>query len=122
MEATIRSYIDAYNAKNIPAMLELVDEQIIFENVSNSTGVMRITSKEAFAQLAAQSANYFAERRQLIRFLVVGVDSAAIEIDYQATVAQDLPNGMKAGQALQLRGVSIFEVKQGRFIRISDYS
>lgn len=122
MEEIILAYIDAYNNKDVPAMLALLDEQIIFENVSNTSGVMQLNSRQEFEQLALQSANYFSERKQIVRFLVQGAEAAAVEIDYVATLAQDLPNGLKAGQQLQLRGVSIFEVKHGKISRISDYS
>lgn len=54
--------------------------------------------------------------------MVLNTDSAAVEIDYQATLAQDLPNGRKAGEQLTLRGVSVFESQDGRIMRISDYS
>ena len=103
-------------------MLALLDDQIIFENVSNSSGVTRTTTKQEFETVARQSVNYFLERRQVVRFSVLGADSAAVEIDYQAVLAQDLPNGMKAGQQLRLRGVSIFEMRNGKITRISDYS
>lgn len=83
---------------------------------------MQLNSRQEFEQLALQSVNYFSERKQIVRFLVQGTEAAAVEIDYVATLAQDLPNGLKAGQQLQLRGVSIFEVKQGKISRISDYS
>ncbi|GAB3965392.1 hypothetical protein GCM10028806_04510 [Spirosoma terrae] len=122
MEEIILGYIDAYNNKDVPAMVALLDEQIIFENVSNTSGVMQLNSRQEFEQLALQSVNYFSERKQIVRFLVQGAEAAAVEIDYVATLAQDLPNGLKAGQQLQLRGVSIFEVKQGKISRISDYS
>ncbi|KAA6438716.1 nuclear transport factor 2 family protein [Dyadobacter flavalbus] len=122
MEKAIRDYLQAYNDKNVPAMLEVLDEKIVFENISNSTGIVITTTIQEFEQLATQSLDYFTERRQLIRFLVIGGDSAAVEIDYQARLAVDFPNGMKAGDMLQLRGVSIFEMKKNRFTRISDYS
>lgn len=122
MRETIQAYLDAYNAKDIPAMLALLDDQIIFENVSNSSGITRTTSVQEFEQIARQSAAYFAERKQVAHFWVESDNSAAVEIEYQATLAQDLPNGMKAGQPLQLRGVSIFEIRNDKFTRISDYS
>ena len=103
-------------------MLDLLDDQIIFENVSNTACITRTTSKDEFQALAYQSVDYFSERKQLIRFLVIGLESAAVEIDYQANLAQDFPNGLKAGQQIHLRGVSIFEGKAGKFTRISDYS
>ncbi|SOD91853.1 nuclear transport factor 2 family protein [Spirosoma fluviale] len=122
MQEIIRAYIQAYNDNDIPAMLVLLDDHIIFENVSNTTGVTTTTSKQAFEQLAIQSVSYFAERKQIIRFMVMGTDSAAVEIDYQAVLAQDLPNELKAGDQLNLRGVSFFEIQNRKIIRISDYS
>ncbi|OUJ72454.1 nuclear transport factor 2 family protein [Hymenobacter crusticola] len=122
MQATIEAYLAAYNAKDIPAMLALLDEQIVFENVSNTSGVITTSTKQEFAALARQSVDYFAERRQIVRFAVMGAGAAAVEIDYQATLAQDLPNGLKAGEQLKLRGVSVFEWRDGKFTRISDYS
>ncbi|ADB40446.1 nuclear transport factor 2 family protein [Spirosoma linguale] len=122
MEQLIQAYIDAYNAKDIPAMLALLDDHIVFENVSNTSGITKTTSKSEFEQLAVQSVTYFSERKQTIRFLVVGTNAAAVEIDYQATLAIDLPGGPNAGDQLNLRGVSLFEIKNGKITRISDYS
>lgn len=122
MKEAIQAYIEAYNSKNVEAMLALVDDEVIFENVSNSSGIITTKTKQDFEKLASQSLGYFIERKQVVRFSVMSVISAAVEIDYRAVLAQDLPNGMRAGQELQLRGVSIFEMKRGKFTRISDYS
>ena len=122
MEEIIQAYFTAYNAKDVPAMLALLDEGVFFENVSNASGITTTQSKSEFETLALQSLNFFSERRQSVRFQVLSNTAAAVEIDYQATLAQDLPNGLKAGETLRLRGVSIFEVSQGKITRISDYS
>lgn len=122
MEEAIRAYIDAYNAKDVPAMLALLADDIVFENVSNTSGTTSTASKQEFEALAQQSVGFFTERRQLIRFAVLSAEAAAIEIDYYATLAHDLPNGLKAGEQLCLRGVSVFEWRSGKFTRISDYS
>ncbi|MCX6214428.1 nuclear transport factor 2 family protein [Spirosoma sp.] len=122
MKHLIQAYIEAYNAKDIPAMLALLDDHIVFENVSNTLGITKTTSKSEFEQIAIQSVTYFSERKQTIRFLLVGTNAAAVEIDYQATLAQDLPNGLKAADQLSLRGVSLFEIQNGKITRISDYS
>lgn len=122
MEEIIQAYLTAYNAKDVPAMLALLDEAVFFENVSNASGITTTQSKSEFETLALQSLNFFSERRQSVRFQVLSDTAAAVEIDYHATLAQDLPNGLKAGETLRLRGVSIFEVSQGKIIRISDYS
>lgn len=122
MEEIIQAYLTAYNAKDVPAMLALLDEAVFFENVSNASGITTTQSKSEFETLALQSLNFFSERRQSVRFQVLNDTAAAVEIDYHATLAQDLPNGLKAGETLRLRGVSIFEFSHGKIIRISDYS
>lgn len=38
------------------------------------------------------------------------------------TFAVDLPNGMKAGEVLRLRGKSVFEKKGEKRVRIEDHS
>lgn len=103
-------------------MLALLDDHVVFENVSNASGIITTTTKQEFEALARQSVSYFTERKQVIRFVVKSTEAAAIEIEYHATLAHDLPNGMKAGEELRLRGVSVFEWRNGKFTRISDYS
>lgn len=122
IKQAVHTYIEAYNAKNVPTMLALLDDNILFENISNTAGIVCTTTKQEFEALAVQSLPYFSERRQIIRFSVMNTDAAVVEIDYRATVGHDLPNGLKRGDHLQLRGVSVFEMKQGKFTRISDYS
>jgi ketosteroid isomerase-like protein len=125
-EQLIRQYIAAYNAKDVPGMMALLHEVIVFENVSTGTpdrtqGITATSGKAEFEALARQSLNVFNSRRQTIRSLTLGDRTAAVEIEYEATLAVDLPNGAKAGEILQLRGVSVFAFSDGKISRISDY-
>ncbi|CAM3586901.1 hypothetical protein [Marinicrinis lubricantis] len=45
-----------------------------------------------------------------------------IEIAYEGTLAVDLPNGLKAGESLELQGKSVFKIKDNKLIMIEDYS
>ena len=45
-----------------------------------------------------------------------------VDIAYRGELAVDLPNGMKAGEQLQLNGRSEFESDKGRLIKIADFS
>lgn len=45
-----------------------------------------------------------------------------IQIDYEATLAVDLPNGLKAGSKIQLKGKSIFGFLEEKISLIEDYS
>lgn len=122
LEQIIEAYIDAYNRKDVPAMLAVLHDEIRFENVSNTSGTMTLAGKNAFGEQAAQVVSLFSVRRQEIVAQIITDDRAAVEINYSAVVAQDLPNGWKANQQIELRGVSIFECNDGKISRISDYS
>lgn len=122
MESLIREYIAAYNAMRVPAMVALLHEVIVFENVSNTNGITTTSGKAAFQELAQQSLGLFRIRQQKIRSLTLGNRTAAAEIEFNAILAVDLPNGAKAGEAFTLRGVTVFAFSDGKIARISDYS
>ncbi len=122
MKDLINAYVDAYNRKDVPGMLAVLHDDIRFENISNTGGTMTLTGKQAFGEQATQVVPIFSTRRQEIVTQIIADDRAAIEINYHAVVAQNLPNGWKANQQIELRGVSIFEGKDGKISRISDYS
>jgi steroid delta-isomerase-like uncharacterized protein len=118
----IQSYIAAYNAQDVPGMVALLHELVVFENVSNAQGTTHTQGKAAFEALARQSLGIFRVRQQTVRSITLGDRTAAVEIDYTAVLAVDLPNGPKAGETLQLRGVTIFGFTDGKIVRISDYA
>ena len=122
METLIRQYITAYNAMDVGGMVALLHEVIVFENVSNTNGTTTTSGKPAFEALARQSLGVFRIRQQTIRSITLGDRTAAVEIDYNAIIAVDLPTGLKAGEALTLRGVTVFAFSDGKISRISDYS
>lgn len=121
MSELVESYIKAYNAKDVPSMIALLDEEVIFENISSHSGWIQTQSKKEFEHLAVRSLAYFSERKQTIRFLIESENAVSVEIDYTAVFAADFPDASKAGQTLQMRGVSIFEIRENKITRISDY-
>jgi steroid delta-isomerase-like uncharacterized protein len=122
METLIRQYITAYNAKDVPGMLALLHDVIVFENVSNVQGITATSGKAEFEALARQSLMIFSSRRQTIRSLTLGERTAAAEIEYEGVLAIDIPNGLKTGETMELRGVTVFAFSDGKIARISDYS
>ncbi len=122
MENLIKDYIAAYNAMDVPAMLTVLHDVVVFENVSNTSGITATSGKAAFEQLARQSLSVFRFRRQTIRSLTLGDRTAAAEIDFEAMLAIDLPSGQKTGEVIALRGVTVFAFSDGKITRISDYS
>ena len=127
MENLIRQYIAAYNRMDVSGMVALLHDVIVFENVSNTNGVTTTSGKTDFEMLARQSLPVFKSRRQTIRSLTLGERTAAVEIEYEAILAIDLPTGrnaqpLKAGDTMRLRGVTVFAFSDGKIARISDYS
>ncbi|GAB3505280.1 hypothetical protein GCM10027341_36660 [Spirosoma knui] len=122
MQELIEQYISAYNRMDVPGMMALLHDVIVFENVSNTAGITETSGRAEFEALAKQSLGVFKSRRQVIRSLTLGVRTAAAEIEYKAVLAIDLPNGRNAGDTLSLRGVTIFAFSDGKISRISDYS
>lgn len=121
-EDIINRYIQSYNARDIEGMLDCVTEDVIFENISNTGQSMRLEGRELMGQVAELSGNAFSYRRQRMVNLVIGTGKAAAEIEFEGKAAVDLPNGVKAGEAVKIRGASFFEFRGRLLSRIADYS
>ena len=122
MEAIIERYIACYNARDIDGMLACVTEDVIFENISNTGQSMRLEGKPAMGQVAELSCNAFSYRRQRVINLLHADGRAAAEVEFEGKAAVDLPNGVKAGETMKLRGASFFELRGNLLSRIADYS
>jgi ketosteroid isomerase-like protein len=118
----VEGYIREYNRRDVKAMLKYFSDGIIFESVSNTTGIIRTINKEELRALASISVEYFSERRQSVRRWVIGGDHVAIEIDYWCRLAKDLPNGKKAGEEMAVRGVSFFTIMEGFITELTDFT
>ena len=122
MQRLIERYLSAYNTFDIQGMLDVLDEDIRFLNIAQGVVTTETQGIPDFRALAEQSVQIFSERRQTIRQIEFTQGGAEVEIDYEATLAVDLPNGMKAGEVLQLQGKSVFRKKGEKLVRIEDHS
>jgi hypothetical protein len=121
-EIIIADYIEGYNRFDINRMLNNFDNEIIFENISNGEVNLSIKGKDAFIIQAKQAAAYFLERKQVIKSIRHCGDEVEVEIDYQAIVAIDMPNGLKKGEEINLKGRSIFKFIGNQIISLTDIS
>jgi len=117
----IENYLNDYNRKDIDAMLVHFADDVIFESVSNTSGVIKVNNKKELSELAFMSVEYFSERRQSVLSWVIDAEKIAIEINYWCKIAKNLPNGKKAGEEMTLRGASFFTFKEGLITRLVDY-
>jgi len=122
LDDVIARYIQCYNARDIDGMLDCVTDDVVFENISNAGGSMRLDGKDMMRQVAELSGNAFSYRRQKLINVVSGAGKAAAEIEFEGKAAVDLPNGIKAGETVKVRGASFFEFRGNLLCRIADYS
>lgn len=121
-EDIISRYIQSYNDRDIEGMLDCVTEDVIFENISNASQSMRLEGREQMGEVARLSGNAFSYRRQRMINLIIGEGKAAAEIEFEGKAAVDLPNGVRAGETVKIRGASFFEFRGRLLSRIADYS
>ena len=122
LDEVIARYIASYNARDIDGMIDCVTDDVVFENISNSGQSMRLDGKDMMRQVAELSGNAFSYRRQRLVNVVTGAGKAAAEIEFEGKAAVDLPNGIRAGETVKIRGASFFEFRGNRLCRIADYS
>lgn len=118
----VEAYVDAYNAFDVDGMMATLHPEIEFTNVSGGDVTAKASGISAFRQMAEQATQMFAFRKQTLMSFEVSEEGAIITIAYQGTLAVDLPNGLKAGDALHLDGRSEFRFQEGRIVWLADFS
>lgn len=118
----IRGYLAAYNSFDIEGMLAIVHPEVVFKNVSGVEVNVRTEGIDQFRKLANESKALFSSRNQKATKFAFTGDTVTVDIAYEGILAVDLPNGMKAGEALRLNGRSEFKFKDGKMFGITDFS
>jgi len=118
----IGDYLEAYNRKDVVGMLACLSDEVVFQNLSNGLVDSTADGKTAFAKLATAGVQAFESRQQTVMHAITVADVTLLEINYVAVVAQDLPNGWRAGQKLRFSGASMFRVSNNLISSITDES
>ena len=118
----VEKYIEAYNAIDVEAMLRCLSSDVHFQNILAGEMNAETRGKSEFADLARMGAAAFSSRRQTVIHCINIAGRTMAEIEYEAVVATDLPNGWTAGQKLSFAGASYFEIADGKIARIIDES
>lgn len=121
-ELTISNYVKAYNNFDVEGMLKNLAPSVKFQNISNGDVNMDLEGIEAFRSQAEQATQLFERREQIIRSFKHTGNKTEIAIDYNAILAVDLPNGLKQGDELNLKGHLIFTFDGDKIIGIMDIS
>ena len=120
--SVVTNYIEAYNCFDVEAMLAHLHPEIEFENISDGAVTLSLKGMEDFKKQAQEATRYFAQRKQTVTGLTIQNERAEAIIAYEAILAIDLPNGLKAGDKLELKGRSVFTFQNDQIIRIQDFS
>ena len=120
--ALVDRYLAAYEAFDVAGMLALLDPDVAFENVAGGEVTAAARGREEFRVLAERAATLFASRRQTVRAYRRTADGARVEVDFEGVLAADLGPELRAGSTLRLAGVSTFELRDGRIVRLVDES
>ncbi len=118
----VEHYIKAYNAFDTEAMVQDLHPEVYFENSAGGEVNLETRGVEAFKIQADQAKHIFLNREQHVAGMYWEENSLIVHIKYTGTLAVDLPQGLKAGDTLQLVGKSIFEFKEGKIFHIRDES
>ncbi len=122
MRTLIDRYIDAYNRKDIDAMLAVMHGEVIFENYSAGNLSVRTLGIDELRHLAESSRHLFSARRQTITGFSEHAGIAHAQILFEGTFGIGLPNGIRAGQQIAMNGRSEFRERDGLLIYIADHS
>jgi hypothetical protein len=122
MRSLIDRYIEAYNRKDVGAMIATMHREVVFENYTAGKLGLRTMGADELKHLAESSRHLFSSRRQTITGYSEQAGTAYAQIFFEGTFAIDLPNGVRAGQNIAMPGRSEFREQDGLLIYIADYS
>jgi hypothetical protein len=122
LQQRIEAYIKAYNNFDVDGMLSTLHPEIEFKNITSGEVTLTIKGLEAFKAQAEQAISLFTQRKQTITCISFDNQQAEVQIDYQGILAVDLPNGLKAGNTLELKGKSVFLFEDNLICYIEDIS
>ncbi|WP_316765547.1 nuclear transport factor 2 family protein [Pedobacter frigiditerrae] len=121
-EEIIKNYITAYNNFDLDGMCEQLHSDIEFIYIDKGEPNLTLNGIEAFKAQAEQAAAMFKVRKQEIIAIVYGDNHVEVDIEYRGTLAVEFPNGLKAGDKIELKGKSVFQFHDGLILKLVDMS
>ncbi|MEX1829804.1 nuclear transport factor 2 family protein [Luteibacter sp. CQ10] len=119
-ESLIRAYVEAYNRFDIEGMLATLADGVHFEHHAGGALAVATDGKAEFEKLARVGAAMFASRRQTLVSLEEQEGRVAATLDFHGEIAEDIPEGPRAGTVIEMRGTSAFGFDDGRIALVID--
>ena len=121
-EKLIQRFVQAYNDFDIDGMVALMHPDCMFRNVSGGEVSASATGVQQFRELAERSQELFSSRHQTITAYHHHGETMSVEVDYEGVLREDIPNGLKAGETVKLKGKSDFQFRDGLIHSLTDSS
>jgi ketosteroid isomerase-like protein len=121
-EEIIKNYITAYNNFDLDGMCSQLHPEIEFIYIDKGEPNLTLNGIDAFKAQAEQAAAMFKARKQEIITIVYGDNHVEVDINYTGTLAVEFPNGLKAGEQIELKGKSVFQFHDGLITKLVDMS
>ncbi|TKC06590.1 nuclear transport factor 2 family protein [Pedobacter polaris] len=121
-EEIIKNYISAYNSFDFEGMCAYLHPDIEFINIDKGEPNLTLNGLSAFRTQAEQAAAIFKVRHQEITSIFYGDNHVEVDIHYTGIVAIALPNGLKDGDQIELKGKSVFQFHDGLITKLVDMS
>jgi hypothetical protein len=112
-EDLVSGYLAVYNALDMEGLMAEIHPRIEFSNISGGVENAAASGRGAFRRLAELSLDLCASCRQTWLAYRESGDVAHAAVAFEAVLAADLPNGMRAGDNLSLRGHTEFGFGDG---------
>jgi len=119
-QALIEAYIDAYNRFDIEGMLAVLSDDVRFEHHSGGEVSVATDGKADLEKLARVGAAMFASRHQSLLSLEASGDTVFATIAFRGEIADDIPDGPRAGTVIEMQGSSEFVFSGGKICRVID--
>lgn len=120
--ALVRRYVERYNANDVDGMLDCCAENVVFETISNPGGSIKLNGKAEMREVIEATTRAFRERRHEVVAILVDGQRAAAETAFSGVAAAELGQYVRSGEHVSIRGASMFEASDDKFVRICDYS
>lgn len=118
----VERYINLNNNNDVEGVLECCADDIMFESVMNPNNSVRLSGKDQVREVLVGTIQAFSQRSHRIASLIVDGDRAAAETIFTGVAAAELGGGVNPGDEVSIRGATIFEARDGKIVRVCDYS
>jgi len=116
----IKTYLNAFNSIDIKSMMFVLHEKIKFKKISKGELLAITNGIEEFQTLANYSKTEYSLRKQTITSIEFEKYKTIIGIEFEGTLAKNLPNGMRLGEIIRLNGHTEFTFKDNKIFSITD--